>query len=165
MRNLEGVRKNKPILNSEAGSIKSMMSRISKATTTRASQPAQGQLTKIEEQELENQGAFKCEVTGKDVEDEADISMALETSKILHTEDNLQKAYNDYRFKNNLDYIDFKDPKHQAHFIKLSPECLLDCFQARRVDKGDYELDEVSGYRGSILQGIGLKQEGRYGRK
>ena len=83
--------------------------------------------------------------------------MALETSKLLATEENLQKAYNDYRWRNHLDYIDFKDPNHQAHFIKLSPECLLECFQARRVDKGDYELDEVSGYRGSILQGIGLK--------
>ena len=32
LRNLEGVRKNKPILNSEAGSVKSVLSRISKAS-------------------------------------------------------------------------------------------------------------------------------------
>jgi len=44
-------------------------------------------------------------------------------------------------------------------------DCLLECFQARRVEQGHYELDEVSGYRGSILQGIGLTKHGRYNRK
>lgn len=40
LRNLEGVRKNKPILNSEAGSVKSVFSRISKASA-RTSQVGQ----------------------------------------------------------------------------------------------------------------------------
>jgi hypothetical protein len=44
-------------------------------------------------------------------------------------------------------------------------ECLLECFQARRVDAGDYELDEVSAYRGSIMQGIGITKHGHYSRK
>lgn len=42
---------------------------------------------------------------------------------------------------------------------------MLECFQARKVESGNYELDEVSGYRGSILQGIGIAQHGRYPRK
>ena len=29
----------------------------------------------------------------------------------------------------------------------------------------DYELDEVSAYRGTLMQGIGMKQDGRYARK
>ena len=57
------------------------------------------------------------------------------------------------------------DPKLAPHFVKLCLECLLDCFQARRVEVGNYELDEVGGYRGTLLAGIGLRQEGRYGRK
>ena len=44
-------------------------------------------------------------------------------------------------------------------------DCLLECFQARRAQEGDIELDEVSAYRGSILQGIGLTKHGNYQRK
>ena len=44
-------------------------------------------------------------------------------------------------------------------------DCLLDCFQARRVDSGDYELDEVSAYRGTLMHGIGIKTDGRYPRR
>ena len=95
LRNLEGVRKNKPILNSDAGSIRSVLSKISKHSA-RASQAGKaadlngGRLSKIEEQEIEQLGAFKCEVTGVDVEDEADISMAQDVSKQLCVEENLQ---------------------------------------------------------------------------
>lgn len=77
--------------------------------------------------------------------------MALDVSKSLNGEDNLRNAYNDFRWRKNLDIINFKDPSMNAHFIKFCVDCLLECFQARRVEKGDYELDEVSAYRGSIL--------------
>jgi len=114
LRNLEGVRKNKPILNSEVGSIRSIMSRMSK-TSARASQApdaygaAQGRLSKIEEQEIENMGPYKCECCQKDVEEEADIGMAQEISKQLACEDNLKKAYNDFRIRKGLDPVIFSE--------------------------------------------------------
>lgn len=33
------------------------------------------------------------------------------------------------------------------------------------MESGNYELDEVSAYRGSIMQGIGLTKHGNYPRK
>ena len=44
-------------------------------------------------------------------------------------------------------------------------DSLLECFQDRSFDAGDYELDEVSAYRGTLMQGIGIKTEGRYPRR
>jgi len=64
-----------------------------------------------------------------------------------------------------MEPIDYNDKSKKTHFVKFCIECLLNCFQARRVEKGNYELDEVSGYRGSIFQGIGLLKDGRYNRK
>ena len=110
-------------------------------------------------------GQFKCEVTGVEVEDEADIAMAQEISKQLCIEENLQKAYNRFRMKKDLEPVDFSAPENRVYLVKLCLEMLLECFQARRVESGNYELDEVSAYRGSILQGIGLTKHGRYNRK
>ena len=44
-------------------------------------------------------------------------------------------------------------------------KALLECFQPRRVENDDYELDEVSCYRGTLMAGIGLAKHGRYPRK
>lgn len=51
------------------------------------------------------------------------------------------------------------------HKVCLCLNCQLEAFQARRLEPGDYELDEVSAFRGSIMQGIGLTKHGRYPRK
>lgn len=60
--------------------------------------------------------------------------------------------------------IDFNN-QEAPHEVRLCMDCLLDSFQARRVEPGDYELDEVSAYRGTLMQGIGLKPDGRYPRR
>lgn len=84
----------------------------------------------------------------------------------MPVEVNLQKAYNEYRGRNDLQSINFSDNKASAdHRLALCIECLLECFQARRVEKGNIELDEVSCYRNTILQGIGLTKHGHYARK
>ena len=74
----------------------------------------------------------------------------------------MRACYNDFRRKKDLDVIDFSTAESEAHQVKLCIECLLKCFQARKVDQGDYELDEVSVYRGTIMAGIGLTKSGRY---
>lgn len=56
----------------------------------------------------------------------------------------MRACYNDFRRKKDLEVIDFSTTESEAHQVKLCIECLLKCFQARRVDQGDYELDEVS---------------------
>ena len=91
--------------------------------------------------------------------------MCEEISKTIANEDHVKAAYNEFRKRNNLATIDFSDKSNDKHRIMLCIDCLLDCFQARRVEQGNYELDEVSGYRGSIWQGIGIAQHGRYPRK
>lgn len=74
----------------------------------------------------------------------------------------------EFRKKKGLPAIDLITPTSSVtdqHKMRLCMECLLDCFQARRVDPNSYELDEVSCYRGTLLEGIGIRQEGRYPRK
>lgn len=91
MRNLEGVRKNKPILNSEAGSYTSVISRISKASARKPGDIGanNGRLSRIEELEFESQGPYRCENCQNEVDDEEDITMALNISKNLRSEKNL----------------------------------------------------------------------------
>lgn len=91
--------------------------------------------------------------------------MCQEISKQLPVELNLQKAYNDYRRRKDLQSINFSDKASEDHRVALCLECLLECFQARRVEQGNIELDEVSCYRNTILQGIGLTKHGHYPRK
>ena len=90
LRNLEGVRKNKPILKSEASVIKSIRSRASNVTA-RQSQAAQiaatldaGRLSKISEIDGENKdGTQKCEACTNCIAEDDDIAMCDEISKQL----------------------------------------------------------------------------------
>jgi len=94
------------------------------------------------------------------------MAMCDEISRNLANEEGMKVAYNDFRRKKDLEPIDFSDADVVAtHKVNLCIDCLLTCFQARKVERGDYELDEVSAYRGSIMQGIGLTKHGRYPRK
>ena len=101
----------------------------------------------------------------KDIVEEDDILMCQEISKSLSVEPNLQKAYNDFRKKKELHALDFNEKGAKEHHVVLCLECLLECFRARRVEAGNIELDEVSCYRGTIMQGIGLTKHGHYSRK
>lgn len=166
LRNLEGVRKNKPILKSEIGSIKSIRSRASNASARNAQAPIDtndGRLTSIEENDGENLNERNCEACRKQIVNQEDYTLNEDISKQILEEENVKNAYIDYRNKKGMTAIDFKATIN--HKVCLCVECLLDCFQARRVEPDDYELDEVSAYRGSILQGIGLTKHGRYARK
>ena len=49
--------------------------------------------------------------------------------------------------------------------MQIFMEFLLEYFQARLVEAAggeQRELDEVSAYRGTLMEGIGLKQEGPF---
>ena len=64
-----------------------------------------------------------------------------------------------------LDTIDFSDPANAEHKVQLSIDCLLDCFEARKIDGQDREDDVTTAYRGTVMHGIGLTKAGRYPRK
>ena len=52
--------------------------------------------------------------------------------------------------------------------MQIFMEFLLEYFQARLVEAAggeQRELDEVSAYRGTLMEGIGLKQEGPFQRR
>ena len=86
-----------------------------------------------------------------------------EISAQLPSEPNLRNAYTEYRKKKGLPAVDLTaqtslgSSAAEQHKMRLSMECLLECFQARRVDPNSYELDEVSCYRGTLLEGIGIR--------
>jgi len=44
---------------------------------------------------------------------------------------------------------------------QLCMDCLLECFEAKKLES----IDEVSAYRGSMMHGIGLLKYGQYSRK
>ena len=87
-----------------------------------------------------------------------------DVSKSVAEDENLQSAYNSFRNRKGLDMIDFKKLE-LPHEVRFCMDCLLDCFEPQRVDLGNYELDEVSAYRGTLMHGIGIKPEGRYPRR
>ena len=173
LRNLEGVRKNKPIAQSEVGSkILSLRSRASNVSARGSVAHAghrgvtslnDGRLTKIDEISPNVTGKaisnFCCEACPNNSEaiSEDDLVINEDVSKTMMEEENLQTAYNEFRNRKGLSMIDFKDPSNLPHNVQLCMNCLLESFQARRVEAGDYELDEVSAYRGTLMQGIGIK--------
>lgn len=167
LRNLESVKKNKPLLKSEnSGSQLSAQSRYSKVSA-RISKAGRnqndGRLTRIEEADDGEAANMRCEACAKDVVNEEDMSMNEEITKQAPEEANIKKAYAEFRNVKGLAPVDWAaNPDHK---VSLCIECLLEAFQARRVEAGDYELDEVSQYRGTIMQGIGLTMHGRYPRK
>lgn len=168
LRNLEGVRKNKPILQSEVSSLRSRVSRTTRATRTQAQNEDAG-LAKIDETVC----LASCEVCQKDITDEEDLALNDEINQGLQDEDNVKNAYNAFRKKRGLQAVDFAAGQQQKagaaksspHQVTLCIDCLLECFQAKQLPEGSIELDEVSAYRGSILQGIGLTKHGHYQRK
>ena len=81
----------------------------------------------------------------------------------MSEEENVKNAYDQYRIRMGLPAIDWTS--NPAHKPSLCLDAFVDCFQARRAEPGDYELDEVSAYRGSIMAGIGMTKHGRYNRK
>lgn len=97
--------------------------------------------------------------------------MNADISAQLAFEQNLRNAYTEFRKKKGLPTVDLiaqtslGTSATEQHKMRLCMESLLECFQARRVDPNSYELDEVSCYRGTLLEGIGIRQEGRYPRK
>lgn len=131
----------------------------------------QGQnLERIEEADGDNAKANvdnKCEICPNDEVTEEDLAVNEEMSKSIPDEENLKNAYNAFRQRKGLTAVDFTtiDYKSSPHKVQLCFNCLFDCFQARRVEANDYELDEVSAYRGTMMEGIGIKQNGRYPRK
>ena len=140
LRNLEGVRKNKPILKSEASvgksSIRSRMSNMS-ARQSQAQSPrniinaslidAAGRLSKIEEQQDGEIG--KCQACLKEILEEEDMAMCDEISRNLVNEIEMKVAYNDFRRKRDLEPIDFSNEDVAAnHRVNLCIDCLLTCF-------------------------------------
>ena len=97
LRNLEGVRKNKPILKSEVGSVHSMRSRMSTISTRQ-----QNQLAKIDEADREN-----CEICSNEIAEEEDAMLNEEINRSLIEEENVKTAYNEFRKKRGLAAIDF----------------------------------------------------------
>ena len=135
LRNLEGVRKNKPILKSEASVAKSIRSRMSNmsARQSQAQSPrnalidAAGRLSKIDEQDAEM--VSKCQACCKEIVEEEDMAMCDEISKNLCNEEGMKVAYNDFRRKKDLEPIDFSDADVAAtHRVNLCIDCLLTCF-------------------------------------
>ena len=90
-------------------------------------------------------------------------------NRTMTDEENMKNAYNEFRKKKGLPAVEFPADgaasTTPAHKVQLCLDCLLECFKARRVEEADVQLDEVSAYRGSIMQGIGLTKHGRYARK
>jgi hypothetical protein len=84
LRNLEGVRKNKPICKSEVGSVQSMRSRFSKASAKNSQTPGganDGRLTRIEENDGENHSGAHCEACNRENITEEDQLMNEDISK------------------------------------------------------------------------------------
>lgn len=123
----------------------------------------EGRLSKIEEADAENGGPHQCEVCRNDIVEEEDEAMCEEISRLLIEEPNVVNSYNEFRNRKGLSQVDAGEVKN--HRVIMCMDCLLECFQPRRVNEGDYELDEVSAYRGSLFQGIGLTKHGHYARK
>jgi hypothetical protein len=94
-----------------------------------------------------------------------DIAICAQISGQLASEQNLRSAYIDFRKRKDLPSVDLSAEADPAHKVHLCMECLLDCYRARRVEANNYELDEVSCYRGTLMEGIGIRQEGLYPRK
>ena len=131
LRNLEGVRKNKPILKSEVGSLQSIRSRLSRASaknshTQTPSGTNDGRLTRIEEIDGENPRGAHCEACNRENITEEDQVMNQDISKQISEEDNIKTAYNEFRNKKGLKPIDFTaTPNYQ---VQSCLECLLECF-------------------------------------
>ena len=126
-----------------------------------------GRLSKIDETTGEAGKAGFCEACpNKDKEiSEDDMTVNEDISKSVIEDQNLKSAYNEFRNRKGLSIVDFDDLYQSPHQVRLCMDCLLDCFQARRADVGDCDLDEVSAYRNTLMHGIGMKQDGRYPRK
>lgn len=104
LRNLEGVRKNKPILRSEMGSIKSIQSRQSNLSG-RASMANvspmnnEGRLSKIEEAEGEPR---KCDTCQNEITEEEDLAMCEDISRNIAGEEHVKVAYNEFRRRKDV---------------------------------------------------------------
>ena len=139
----------------------SLRSRMSTFSNRKPVQADGSQLQRIDEACLGN-----CDICNKEIADEEDLALNDEINQNITEEDNVKSAYNEFRKKRGLAAIDFSaktaDGKASEHRVQMCIDCLLECFQAKRMQEGDIEFDEVSAYRGSIMQGIGLTKHGHY---
>ena len=134
LRNLEGVRKNKPILKSEISSMQqSIRSRLTNVSARKnAAGNGEQPLAKIDEACLGS-----CEICCREIADEEDMALNEEISQNLVEEDNVKNAYNAFRKKRGLAPIDFNAGQQMSaesqHKVQMCIDCLLECFQARRA--------------------------------
>ena len=93
LRNLEGVRRNKPILKSEISSIRSRLTAVStyKKQDGRGGQ-SPAALARIDEGNYEC-----CEICSNEIADEEDLALNEEINRNLSEEENVKNAYNAFR--------------------------------------------------------------------
>ena len=104
---------------------------------------------------------MKCEVCSNDILNEEDLKINEDISLSIPEEMHVTLAYNEFRKKKSMQIIDFSDRANKDHKLQLCMDCLLECFEAKKLEK----IDEVSAYRGSLMHGIGLMKYGQYSRK
>ena len=116
LRNLESVKKNKPLLKSEVGSyLSATQSRYSKmsARTSQAPNKNDGRLARIEEGEDGEAATLCCEACAKFIVNEDDLAMNEEISKQAAEEANIKKAYAEFRNVRGMAPVDWKvTPDH-----------------------------------------------------
>ena len=102
LRNLEGVRKNKPILKSDIGSkisIRSHKSNLSGRASLTSPTKNDGRLSKIEEAEGEPRC---CDACKNEIVEEEDLAMCEDISKNIANEEHVKTAYNEFRRRKDL---------------------------------------------------------------
>ena len=102
LRNLEGVRRNKPILKSEVSSIRSRLTAVSTCKKQNVGGDKSATLAQIEE------GSYECcEICSNEIVDDEDLALNEEINRNLYEEENVKASYNEFRTKRGLAPIDF----------------------------------------------------------